>query len=302
MSGIVDLGTNVSVDETPQDTEGLSYQAESLPGVELGRGIDERAESKSAPPVLVASAGLIRATRSHQDGPERAAMHSVLIPTAGTGVHLVDFESVPVAVGAAIHIQPGQVQQFDMASTFDGLMVVVRPDICPPGLFLASQLRVNVELADTHQIVAAVARSLVLEQERPDRNDGVMAAGARFILHHLARAAGIVDPSTLSAHDQLLLMFRAEVDARFAESRNVSVYARSIGTSTKTLARATTNLTGLAPKEIIDQRVVLEAKRLLGHSNEPIASIGEALGFSEATNFTKFFVRMTGQTPHEFRT
>jgi len=53
----------------------------------------------------------------------------------------------------------------------------------------------------------------------------------------------------------------------------------------------------MTAKEVIDQRVVLEAKRLLVHSNATSAQIGYQLGFPEPSNFVKFFRRMTGTTP-----
>jgi AraC-like DNA-binding protein len=47
--------------------------------------------------------------------------------------------------------------------------------------------------------------------------------------------------------------------------------------------------------------VTLEAKRLLAYSDLPVAAIGHQLGFTEPTNFGRFFVRETGLTPGEFR-
>ncbi len=47
--------------------------------------------------------------------------------------------------------------------------------------------------------------------------------------------------------------------------------------------------------------MTLEAQRLLAHTDLPVATIGRALGFSEATNFGKFFTRQTGNTPGDFR-
>jgi AraC-like DNA-binding protein len=47
--------------------------------------------------------------------------------------------------------------------------------------------------------------------------------------------------------------------------------------------------------------VVLEAKRLLGHSQATTAQIGHQFGFTEPNNFLKFFRRAAGCTPLEFR-
>jgi AraC-like DNA-binding protein len=106
---------------------------------------------------------------------------------------------------------------------------------------------------------------------------------------------------SVEQHPQLLDAFLADLETRFRETRNVAAYAEAASTSTKTLARLTTSAFGLTPKDVIDRRVALEAQRMLAVDRTPIADVGLSLGFSEATNFTKFFVRMTESTPHEFR-
>ena len=47
--------------------------------------------------------------------------------------------------------------------------------------------------------------------------------------------------------------------------------------------------------------MLLEAKRLLAHGDQPAAKIAARLGFSSATNFTKFFHQRTGTSPLAFR-
>src|SRR5271170_8023871 len=58
---------------------------------------------------------------------------------------------------------------------------------------------------------------------------------------------------------------------------------------------------GVAAKEYIDRRVLLEAKRLLAHGDQPAAKIAARLGFSSATNFSKFFRQRAGTSPLAFR-
>jgi AraC-like DNA-binding protein len=58
---------------------------------------------------------------------------------------------------------------------------------------------------------------------------------------------------------------------------------------------------GTNAKAFIASRISLEAKRLLVHTDVSVTLIAESLGFSEATNFIKFFKRETGCTPAEFR-
>ena len=65
--------------------------------------------------------------------------------------------------------------------------------------------------------------------------------------------------------------------------------------------QATSKVLGKSPKELIDDRILLEAKRLLVHGNKSIKEIGFELGFEEPTNFIKYFRKHIGKTPMEFR-
>ena len=58
---------------------------------------------------------------------------------------------------------------------------------------------------------------------------------------------------------------------------------------------------GKSPKEMIDDRVVLEAKRLLLYSDSSVKEISHELGFDEPTNFIKYFRKHVAQTPNTFR-
>ena len=69
----------------------------------------------------------------------------------------------------------------------------------------------------------------------------------------------------------------------------------------RTLTRACLAVTGRSAKQVIDERVALQARRLLAATDEPIAQIGRQLGFPEPTNFGRFFTREVGVSPGAFR-
>ena len=70
----------------------------------------------------------------------------------------------------------------------------------------------------------------------------------------------------------------------------------------RTLVRAAWEAAGTSPKAFIDARVLLEAKRLLAHTDWTSGRIAVHLGFSEPTNFAKFFRKGAGLSPEAFRT
>ena len=70
-----------------------------------------------------------------------------------------------------------------------------------------------------------------------------------------------------------------------------------MGMSDKTLSRVCLAVLGVPAKTVINQRLVLEAKRLLAHTSMAVQTMGRELGFEEATNFVKF-IRKDTEMPH----
>jgi AraC-like DNA-binding protein len=100
---------------------------------------------------------------------------------------------------------------------------------------------------------------------------------------------------------QRFVRFRRLVEQNYAGWHQVASYADALGCTEKSLTRAAQEASGQNAKNIIAARITLEAKRLLAHTDRPVYLIAEGLGFTEATNFAKFFKRETGATPAGFR-
>ncbi|GAA2599821.1 hypothetical protein GCM10010435_94080 [Winogradskya consettensis] len=96
--------------------------------------------------------------------------------------------------------------------------------------------------------------------------------------------------------------FRTALERDFTRIHRLDDYARSVGYSACTLSRATMATAGVNGKDFIDRRIVLEAKRMLAHSDHNAAQIAARLGFASGTNFTEYFRARAGLTPIAFRT
>lgn len=121
-----------------------------------------------------------------------------------------------------------------------------------------------------------------------------------FLLR-LAHLAASSAEAARGRADTTFTLFRDAVERDFATNHSVSAYADALGYSRRTLVRAVRAATGETPKGFIDKRVVLEAKRLLAHTELPIGRVGAAVGFPDPANFSKFFQLHTGNTPVAFR-
>ncbi len=95
--------------------------------------------------------------------------------------------------------------------------------------------------------------------------------------------------------------FKVLVDMHFRKKKQVSEYADLLFKSPKTLANAFAQLGHPSPSQLIHNRVILEAKRLLRFSELSAKEIAFELGYAQATSFNKLFKRETGDTPIQFR-
>ncbi|WP_422395929.1 helix-turn-helix domain-containing protein [Roseovarius rhodophyticola] len=91
------------------------------------------------------------------------------------------------------------------------------------------------------------------------------------------------------------------VELRFSDWSRIGAFAKELGCSEKSLSRSTKAISRQTPHQVLTTRIILEAKRQLANSDSRVSTIGSDLGFSEATNFTKYFYREVGLTPLAFR-
>lgn len=96
------------------------------------------------------------------------------------------------------------------------------------------------------------------------------------------------------------LQFVSLLDKKYKKEKSVAYYCDQINISEKRLNRAVTKVSSRTPKTIIHNKVIIEAKWLLSSSELSAKEIAFELGFSEPTNFIKYFKKHTGFNPSEY--
>jgi AraC-like DNA-binding protein len=96
--------------------------------------------------------------------------------------------------------------------------------------------------------------------------------------------------------------FTILVDAHYKQKHSVSDYAELLSTAPKTITQKFKRLNLPQPNEIIKNRVVLEAKRLLVHTSMTAKEIAFELGYDDPAYFSRQFLVKTGKSPVNFRT
>jgi len=89
--------------------------------------------------------------------------------------------------------------------------------------------------------------------------------------------------------------------ANYKKHKNVSFYADQLNISSRTLSSLTKRFTGKSTQNLISERLLLEAKRLLFYSEYSIKEIAYHLNFQDSSYFNRFFSKNASMTPNEFR-
>lgn len=257
-----------------------------------------------------------RVPREFFAAPHRLDFHQITLVTEGTGIAMIDFVNHSCSPGTLLHTRPGQVQCLPLSA--DGTPAALRATVVlftagfpPPVATTATVVddpfgRQSWDLAATDRDV--FERALAELTRDYDAITDANAAQTTELLRHLLAALLIriarLEPAAEShsgPDTTTYSTFRHELERSFAVLHTARDYAIRLGHSQRTLNRACLDETGHTAKQLIDKRIALEAKRLLVHTDLPVATITRRLGFTEPTNFVKFFARTAHTTPAQFR-
>lgn len=234
----------------------------------------------------------------------------------GSPTHLVDFHPIKIKPNTILFLNKDVVQRFDDKVTFGGKAILftdnffcltasdtkfLRSSILFNDLFTVSQIQIK-----KHSKIFEVLLHQMTE-ELQNSKDNCQSHILQNLLHNFLlqaererRNQNFTEIKKGTDLDSVLL-FKDLLETNYKTQKQVSFYTKEMLITEKRLNHATTKVLGKTPKAIIDDRIMLEAKRVLAHTTESIKEIGYDLGFEEPTNFIKYFKKHSRVTPTEFR-
>ena len=125
---------------------------------------------------------------------------------------------------------------------------------------------------------------------------------ARFIIKctRLFKQKKIINDSPRQSKNELLRQYNFLVEQHFRTQHNVGFYADKLHKSPKTLSNTFSKLDH-SPLQIIHERIVLEAKRLLMYTDKTAREIAYEVGFQDASHLSRLFKKYTSYTPTSFK-
>jgi len=248
--------------------------------------------------------------------PHRAEFYQILWFKKGNLTHLVDFNPIKIEPNTLLFINKNSVQKFDKTAKFDGKSILFTDNFfCKTETdtkFLRNSILFNdllsiskIQIANKNSIFEDFFKFLELElsNDQDSYQSEVLQNYLRNFLLLSERERKKQDFIEVKKDTDLdfVIHFKDLLEAQFQHQKMVSNYASQMNITIKRLNKATSKILGKTPKQMIDARIVLEAKRLLAHTNNSVKEIGFKIGFNEPTNFIKYFRKHHNSTPISFR-
>jgi len=122
-----------------------------------------------------------------------------------------------------------------------------------------------------------------------------------IVITRLARSEYIPHKKMQDDRFDIIRKFNLLVEANYRTAHSVSYYAQQLNKSPKTLSNLFAIYNHKTPLQVIQERVLIEAKRLLHYTNQSVKQVTFELGFEDTAYFSNFFKRHTSLSPLEFR-
>jgi AraC family transcriptional regulator, transcriptional activator of pobA len=132
------------------------------------------------------------------------------------------------------------------------------------------------------------------------------AASARLTTVLVSAVRALHEPPDLTsaatnARAALVARFREKVESHLRTGLSIAQYAKSLSVTPARLRAACLEVTGKPPARVLEDRLLLEAKRTLTYTNMTVAEAAYYLGFADPAYFSRFFSKNAGESPATFR-
>jgi AraC family transcriptional regulator, transcriptional activator of pobA len=139
-------------------------------------------------------------------------------------------------------------------------------------------------------------------KQKQDWRNSMLLAYLRVLLIYVSRLYTVQFVNNEALEERMLLnKFRSLIEEQYLQLHDVTAYANLLFISPGHLSEVVKQQSGKTAIEHIHERLMLEGKRLLFHTENSIKEIAFQLGFEDASYFNRFFKRLSSQTPLEYR-
>lgn len=247
--------------------------------------------------------------------PHRHSFYQLVYFTKSGGNHSIDFYKYSVVEGQAYYMSPGQIHAWHFDENTDGIIVNFNDSffasVChnpnyiqefPIFKVLSGNPVTQLEGEIKNEIFGLFQKLLAEYNVDFDHKQDMLRAILTELLVRLSRNYMPNYQRDASKHHYaILFQFEKLIDSHFIYKKLPKEYAEMLFITPNHLNAVVNATIGKSAGELIRERILLEAKRLLINSNQSIYEIADYLQFEDNAYFSRFFKKYSGMSPEEFR-
>ncbi|MEL6537137.1 MAG: AraC family transcriptional regulator [Bacteroidota bacterium] len=259
----------------------------------------------------------IEPERPTNERPHRHAFYTIIWVEEGNGTHTIDFSNFPVLPGSLFFLTPEQVHLLRLETEPRGWVVEFNADfLAAQGIPLSYLTELHLfghcDLVSPWQVEEteiAAWRSLLQRIEKEQTQQaafwqdriGSLLKGLLIDLYRYRQAKTEAWEAPRSAGSRLAGEFKGLVEHHYREWHKVAEYADALAVTPGHLSETIKAETHRSAKQIIQDRLLLEARRLARFTHYSVKETAHALGFDDPSHFAKVFKKVTGTSYLDFR-
>ncbi|SFI04733.1 AraC family transcriptional regulator [Halpernia frigidisoli] len=241
--------------------------------------------------------------------PHNHNFYEILWITNGSSKHTIDFKNYEIEADTLFFISPGQLHLFEEWQDINGYCIAFTEDFFlhifqnKNILFELSYLDnmyenpfIKIKQQDKSKLKAIV--DLLLNEKAHETIQALIYVFLKQIQTLFSEKGN----SQNSKHQIVIFkQFKNLVDENFTKSLALTEYANQLNVTLHNLNSIVKSVCNKTTSEIINERTILEAKRLLQFSDDNISEISYKLGFEDSSYFARYFKKHTSSSPLDFR-
>ncbi|MFC3559065.1 AraC family transcriptional regulator [Pedobacter jamesrossensis] len=247
--------------------------------------------------------------------PHRHSFYHLVLFTRGSGLMSIDFNSFEISPQQIYFMIPGQLQTFACDENAEGYIInfsvpffnsfLLKADYLDQFSYLKGSINnsiIQIPEASTVDILSLF--DSILSESSADKRMGtdMLKVLMLQLFIHLSRLSNQKRTDECTTHKSgQIKKFLNLIEENLFSMKLPSEYAQRLFMTTNHLNSLCNEMLGKSSREIISERIIMEAKRLMVNHELSISEIGYKLNFNDNSYFSKFFKKHTEMTPEEFR-
>lgn len=235
--------------------------------------------------------------------------------TQGSGIHEIDFEKYTVKPGSVFLLNPGQTHYWELSNDISGVIFFhsqeffdisfTKQSIYNFPFFSSVHNQSALFLDQIQEKSLSESFGFVLkeykEQQTLSKQKIIsLLSGIYIDLTRIYLDTGNKDILKHGRYTEYLQTLEKLIEQNFKKEKSPAAYAEMLHITIRHLNRLTQSTLGKSTTQLITERVILEAKRLIVYNPTSLSKISFDLGYVDYAYFSRLFKKWTGLTPSEF--